>query len=231
MDEVAKFGLKKYMHMTEKCFLVQKIDKCRNGILHQILSDHHPGSFSGRKKKSSCNIWTRRRNTLHDFLCAVWIDYQSLNLNISTKSIATVTRPIWPGWHKSGPGAQLPPPWHCWMIFDHQPRQMWLIFLHDAVHSEIHTAPGVDCIGFILVLFCWHSCLQMHTAIKKIQKNPLRHQCRAQVVIVLGFVETSSAQWPISRWCVLDQQCSPTSTGLTKLVSPWGIHRVTVAML
>jgi len=30
------------MNMIEKCFFVQKMDECRNIMLHEILSDCHP---------------------------------------------------------------------------------------------------------------------------------------------------------------------------------------------
>jgi len=45
--------MKKYMNMIEKCFLVQKMDECRNIMLHQILSDRHVGSLSNSKKEKA----------------------------------------------------------------------------------------------------------------------------------------------------------------------------------
>jgi len=39
------------MNTIEKCFLAQKMDGCRNTLLHQILSDRHLGTFSKTKKK------------------------------------------------------------------------------------------------------------------------------------------------------------------------------------
>jgi len=41
----------KCMNMMKKCFLVQKMDECGNAMIHQILSDRHPGTFSKSKKK------------------------------------------------------------------------------------------------------------------------------------------------------------------------------------
>jgi len=39
------------MNMIEKCFLIQKMDGCRNAMLHQISGDHHLGTFLKTKKK------------------------------------------------------------------------------------------------------------------------------------------------------------------------------------
>jgi len=41
------------MNMMKKCFLILKMDECRNAMLHQILSDRHPGTFSESKKKGA----------------------------------------------------------------------------------------------------------------------------------------------------------------------------------
>jgi len=41
----------KCMNLIENCFLVQKMDVWRNKMLHQILSDCHPGTFSKTKQK------------------------------------------------------------------------------------------------------------------------------------------------------------------------------------
>jgi len=43
--------MKKCINMMKKCFLFQKMDECRNAMLHQILSDRHPDTFSKSKKK------------------------------------------------------------------------------------------------------------------------------------------------------------------------------------
>jgi len=39
------------MNMIEKCFLVKKMDECRNTMLHQILSYCHVGTLSKSLKK------------------------------------------------------------------------------------------------------------------------------------------------------------------------------------
>jgi len=39
------------MNMIEKCFLVQKMDRCRNTMLHQVISDCHPSTFSKNQQK------------------------------------------------------------------------------------------------------------------------------------------------------------------------------------
>jgi len=77
-------------------------------------------------------------------------------------------------------------------------------------------SPALTSLGLFLVFFCWHRCV----VLLKNPKSPCHHYCM-----------TSSARWPISRWGVLDQHYPPTSIGLAKLVSPWGFHRVTMAML
>jgi len=44
-------NLDEKMHAYDwKVFLVQKMDECRNAMLHQILSDRPPGTFSKNKK-------------------------------------------------------------------------------------------------------------------------------------------------------------------------------------
>jgi len=42
--------MNKCMNLIEKCFLVYKMDGWINKMLHKILSDHHPRTFSKTKK-------------------------------------------------------------------------------------------------------------------------------------------------------------------------------------
>jgi len=39
------------MNVIEKCFLVQKMDGCRDTMFHQILGDHHLKGTSSKTKK------------------------------------------------------------------------------------------------------------------------------------------------------------------------------------
>jgi len=41
------------MNLIEKCLLVQKMMYEDKKLLHQILSDRHPGTFSKTKKKGA----------------------------------------------------------------------------------------------------------------------------------------------------------------------------------
>jgi len=41
----------KVYEYDEKVFFFQKMDESRNAMLHQILSDRHPGTISKSKKK------------------------------------------------------------------------------------------------------------------------------------------------------------------------------------
>ena len=34
--------IEKCMNIIEKCFFFQKVDECRNAMLHQTFSDRHP---------------------------------------------------------------------------------------------------------------------------------------------------------------------------------------------
>jgi len=45
------------MNLIEKCFMVQKMDVRGKKMLHQILRDPHPSTFSKTKKKRLKEAW------------------------------------------------------------------------------------------------------------------------------------------------------------------------------